>query len=236
MNKEISLSLFISSSGKASRRKAAELVKSGKVTVNGMPEIQPGRKVSADDDIRLDGVRILPPARHTYVMLNKPRGYVSTNMDRFADKKAVDLITLPDAPRLFSAGRLDKESEGMMIFSDDGEYINRLSHPRYGICKRYEVLLERSISENEINQMLTGISDDGEILRVLKVVPQGDRCYILTLNEGKKREIRRMTAAVKAPTVKLKRISVGKLQLGDLGVGKFRILTPEEIELSLAAE
>ncbi len=238
MNKmaELSLSLWLSRSGAASRRKAADLVRDGHVSVDGVVVREPGQKVAAGSCVTLDGKVVAPKTAHCYILLNKPRGYVSTNDDPHAKLKAVDLITLPGAPRLFSAGRLDKESEGLLIFSDDGEYVAKLTHPRYQVCKRYAVEVTRRFSFAELAAMKEGIEDDGELLKALAVTPLGGKRYEFQLNEGKKREIRRLCAHFGAPVVRLQRTAQGKLTLGDLPEGKFRELSPDEVALSLVSE
>ena len=224
---------FLSSAGAASRRAAGELVKSGRVTVNGRVVLEPGTRLAPGDQVTLDGTPVHPPESRLYIMLHKPRGYVCTNSDPHAEHKAVDLIRLDPPVRLFSAGRLDKESEGLILFSNDGAYVEELTHPRHEILKQYHVRLTRDLSAAELERIRTGIADDGDILRVRAIDRIGPACYRITLNEGKKREIRRITAAVGAPTLQLKRVRVGSLELGSLPPGQWRMLTPEEVTLSL---
>ena len=195
---KIRLQKFLAENGVASRRKSEELIERGKVRVNGHPASL-GDKVDPKKDlVTVSGERIYPAETgNISIMLNKPRGYVSTNADPHAEKKAVDLIRLPDSPRLFSAGRLDKESEGMLLFSNDGDYVAVLTHPRNEILKTYIIRLRRELSPAEINRILSGIEDDGETLRALEMHALGDCRYSIILNEGRKRDIRRMTAAVK---------------------------------------
>ncbi|MCQ2379069.1 MAG: rRNA pseudouridine synthase [Victivallaceae bacterium] len=231
--KPLSLSAYLAQSGVASRRKCADIVRAGRVAINGRIVSEPGCKVGEGDRVAIDGRIVAPIVRHHYIMLNKPRGYVSTMDDRHALLKAIDLIDLPDKVRLFSAGRLDKESEGLLIFSDDGDYVAKLTHPRYEILKRYRVGLSRELTVRELDAMRAGITENGEFLKPRKIVPLGGKNYEITLNEGKKREIRRLTAFFGAPTLSLRRISTGKLLLGDLPEGKFRELSPEEVALSL---
>ena len=224
---------FLSSAGAASRRAAGELVKSGRVTVNGRVVLEPGTRLAPGDQVTLDGTPVRPPESRLYIMLHKPRGYVCTTSDPHAEHKAVDLIRLDPPVRLFSAGRLDKESEGLILFSNDGAYVEELTHPRHEILKQYHVRLTRDLSAAELERIRTGIADDGDILRVRAIDRIGPACYRITLNEGKKREIRRITAAVGAPTLQLKRVRVGSLELGSLPPGQWRMLTPEEVTLSL---
>ena len=226
---------FLSAAGVASRRAAGDLVKAGRIAVNGRTIREPGFRILPADTVTLDGRPVEPAGRFHYIMLNKPRGYVCTNADPHAPRKAVDLIRLNPPVRLFSAGRLDKESEGMILFSNDGDYVARLTHPRYEIRKTYLVRVTREFTEPELTRIRTGITDGGEHLRVISIAPAGNCLYRIVLNEGKKREIRRLTAAVGSPTLELRRIRIGGLALGDLPQGAFRELTPEEVALTLEA-
>ncbi|AVM45496.1 pseudouridine synthase [Victivallales bacterium CCUG 44730] len=226
---------FLSAAGVASRRAAGDLVKAGRIAVNGRTIREPGFRILPADTVTLDGRPVEPAGRFHYIMLNKPRGYVCTNADPHAPRKAVDLIRLDPPVRLFSAGRLDKESEGMILFSNDGDYVARLTHPRYEIRKTYLVRVTREFTEPELTRIRTGITDGGEHLRVISIAPAGNCLYRIVLNEGKKREIRRLTAAVGSPTLELRRIRIGGLALGDLPQGAFRELTPEEVALTLEA-
>ena len=225
------LAKFLASAGVASRRAAGELVKSGRVTVNGKVELEPGRHIRPGDAVVCDGAPVRSAEHPRYVMLHKPRGYVCTHSDRHAERKAVDLIGLPE--RLFSAGRLDKESEGLILFSNDGAFVERLTHPRYEILKRYRVRTARDFDEEELERIRSGISDGGETLRVRSVRRLAPCEYEFVLNEGKKREIRRITAACGAPTLRLKRVQIGALKLGSLKPGAWRELSPEEREAAL---
>lgn len=233
MDNDIRLVKFLSTYAGVSRRAAGDLVKNGCVTVDGKTVTEPGLRVTPENRVTLNGTPVKAQQRKYYIMLNKPRGYVSTNADPHANKKAVDLIVLPDAPRLFSAGRLDKESEGMLLFSNDGEYVATLTHPRNEILKTYIIQLQRELTSAEISKILNGIEDDGEFLHALELNALGNRRYSIILNEGRKREIRRMTAAVGSPTLRLKRVKTGKLELGNLAAGQWRELTFEEVQASL---
>ncbi len=224
---------FISACGAASRRKAEELIRSRRVAVNGNIECNPAFKVAENMAVTLDGTQLSLPERHHYVLLHKPQGYVCSNADRHAELLAVELIGIPGV-RLVSAGRLDKESEGAIIFSDDGEFINILAHPRYGVLKRYEVFTRHPISAQWQKKMVSGVTDDGEKLKVIAIKELAPCRYEITLNEGRKREIRRLTAAAGAPTVRLIRLSIGKVELGKLPCGKYRELSREEVENLLA--
>jgi 23S rRNA pseudouridine2605 synthase len=225
------LSHFLSLCGIASRRKCADIVKAGLVKINGQTVTGPGSRVREGDDVVYDGrpVRIEP---RVYIMLNKPRGYVCTNDDPHAEKRAFDLIEV-DGARLFSAGRLDKDSEGLLIITNDGDYAMQLTHPRHEIFKTYLVKTDTAIPAGELNRLRRGIIDDGERLLPQKIEDAGGCIYRFILNEGKKREIRRMIAAAGRNTVSLQRISVGALMLGALESGKWRFLSDAEVKLSL---
>jgi len=230
----MNLAKFIAASGALSRRAAAEAVKAGRVTLNGSTVLEPGLRATAQDQVLLDGKALTLQTQYHYIMLHKPRGYVCTANDVHAERKAVDLIELDPPVRLASAGRLDKDSEGLLIFSNDGAYLDRLTHPRYQTRKEYLVTLAKELSPADRQKMLDGVEDDGELLRVLSVKALGKCRYALVLQEGKKREIRRMTAALGAKTLRLKRVAVGALQLGTLPCGSWRELTSAEREASLA--
>ena len=233
MDSDVRLVKFLSSFAGVSRRAAGDLVKNGCVTVDSVTVTEPGMRVTEGRAVALNGRLIAASRRKYYIMLNKPRGYVCTNSDPHAARKAIDLIDLPGEVRLFSAGRLDKESEGMLLFSNDGDYVATLTHPRNEILKTYIIRLKRELAPDEIGKILNGIKDDGEILRAIEMRPLGDCRYSIILNEGRKREIRRMTAAVGSPTLRLKRVKTGSLEMGSLPVGKWRELTSEEVQASL---
>ena len=232
---------FIARCGAAARRKAAELVKSGTVKVNGRVITDPAFSVDiAGDRVELNGNILQPPAENVYIMLNKPRGYTTSHADRHAEHLAIELIDCPQAQRLVPAGRLDRDSEGLLIFSNDGDFIQTLAHPRYDIRKKYLVKSSIPLDRNAQMRMLKGIKDDNETLKALAVTPVAEKknTLLIELNEGKKREIRRMLKACGAATLQLQRISVGNLQLGDLPIGKWRKLSANEVQdlLSLSAK
>ncbi len=227
------LAKFIARCGAAARRKAAELVKSGAATVNGRIELDPAFPVDPGRDVvLLAGQPLRPPAAAVYIMLNKPRGYTTSHADAHATHLAVELIDCPEARRLVSAGRLDRESEGLLIFSNDGTFIQHLEHPRYRIHKRYRVTADCPLNAAARARMQRGVTDAGENLRAVSVEPVAgaQNVYLIELAEGKKREIRRMLKAVAgAATLRLERLSVGPVELGDLAPGRWRKLTPREV-------
>ena len=229
MKKTSNLSKYLGNSGVISRRKAAEAVKDGRVSVNGITILDPATPISSGDDVALDGILVSPPATKRYWMLNKPPGVTTTHADRHAGKTVFDLLP-GSAVGMTFAGRLDRESEGQLILSDDGEFIQMVTHPSNRILKRYFVTTSSPLTPTELNAMRRGITDDGEYLKPEQVaeIPGG---YEFILNEGRKREIRRLVAAVSAAKIKiLRRVATGRLLLGDLPVGQYRELTPDEVE------
>ena len=226
----------LSDAGAASRRAAGDLVLAGRVTVNGVVVREPGRPTLPEDRVALDGRELAAPGPRHYIMLNKPAGWTCSNADRHADRLAIDLIRLPEPARLFSAGRLDRESEGLLLFSDDGDFVQRLTHPGGGIRKRYFVATDKPLTPAARARLAAGIRDAGESLRALAIEALPEGGYLFTLGEGKKREIRRMAAAVGCRVTTLRRLSVGALELGNLPPGHWRELTPEERAAALRPE
>lgn len=231
----ITLLKYLASCGVASRRKCDSLLRSGNVSVNGAVESNPAKRISSRDEIRFNGVPVRPETRKYYIMLNKPRGYVCSSSDSHAGKLAIDLVGLDDA-RLFSAGRLDCDSEGLLIFTNDGRYAQKLTHPGNRIKKTYRVSLDRKLTEGDISRILSGIHDDGDFLKAEEIVGCGASCYFFVMREGKNREIRRLAGKTGRKIKRLQRISVGALDLGHLPPGQWRHLTEDDIVLSLKTD
>ena len=203
--------------------------------VNGEVCTDPSVRIGPGDRVSLDGKDIKAVGEFVYVMLHKPRGYVCTSEDPHAPKKALDLIHIPGV-RLVSAGRLDKNSEGLILFSNDGAWIEKLTHPRHGTRKTYQVTTDRPLTPADIRLLTTtGVQNDGETLRALSIRAEAPGRYVFILGEGKNREIRRMLESLGNRTRRLKRIAVGGLRLGGLPMGQWRKLTPAEAQLALSA-
>lgn len=225
------LARHLAMSGVASRRRAAEWVKAGRVTVDGVVERDPGRRVPAEARVAVDGDPVGAGVRVS-VMLNKPSGWTCTVADPHAIRTVIELVPMPGV-RLYPAGRLDQDSEGLLILTSDGDFAQRLTHPRHGVRKTYEVTTRRPLSAEDRERLLAGVEDEGERLRAEAVLPVGECLIRLLLAEGRKREIRRMVRAVGNRVERLRRIAVGALPLGDLAEGKWREMTPAEMALSL---
>ena len=224
----VTLVKFLARFSGLSRRAAEAAVRAGQVSVDGVCINRPEFRVDANCEVSLDGrVVAADEQEFVYIMLNKPAGYTCSASDPHAEHLAVELIDVPQ--RIFYAGRLDRDSEGLLIFSNDGVFIDKLTHPRYGIKKLYHVTVNMPLENQELAQMCSGIRDaEGEI-RALEVKNIGKKCYSFLLNEGKKREIRRLVKAVGKRVTRLVRVRQGKLELGNLPVGKWRYLTPQEV-------
>lgn len=227
---------FLASCGVASRRKAEELIKQGKVSVNGKVTTDLATIVEVTKDaVMLNGVVLKLPDQFEYYMLNKPKGYVCTVSDDNGRKTVMDLVKIPT--RVFPVGRLDYDSEGMLILTNDGDLTYQLTHPSNQIEKKYMVKIEGLISESELAVLRNGVVVDGEKfskcrVRVVEVKDKMTKLEIV-LHEGKNREIRRMMEAIGKVVVLLNRVQIGKLKLGGISRGEYRALKPREVEMLL---
>lgn len=211
-----------------SRREAKALLEKGLVKVNGKVISEPFFQVSPDKDlIEFKGKVLKIPKEWTYIILNKPRGVITTVSDELGRKTVMDLISVEEKG-LVPVGRLDEDSEGLLLITDDGDLVHSLTHPSFEIEKEYEVILPRAPGE-ELKKMEEGMKVGGDYLKASKVVFKGKNIIFVTLKEGKNREIRRMLGMLGYRAEKLKRIRVGNLKLSDLKAGKWRELTFEEV-------
>ena len=228
------LQKIISESGYCSRRKAEELIAEGRVKVNGRPCKLGDKADISKDIISIDGINLDTPVKRdlVYYMLNKPRGYVSTTSDELERRCVMDL--LEDIPeRVFPIGRLDRNSEGLLLLTNDGDFANKIMHPSGHIAKTYRVTVRPDITEEQLTQLTQGVVIDG-----VKTLPasatvltkeEGRVVLMLTIREGRNRQIRKMCEAVGLEVARLKRISIGPLKLGMLKPGEYRELTPQEL-------
>ncbi len=230
---KIRLQKFLAENGVASRRKSEELIERGKVRVNGHPA-QLGDKVDPRRDlVTVSGERVEPVASgNVYIMLNKPRGYVTTMSDEMGRKCVAELVSEIEE-RIFPVGRLDKDSEGLLLFTNDGEFANMMTHPSMHISKTYRVTVKPRADETQLISLSSGVVIDGKKTMPASVQvlnDEGDRSVLqITIHEGRNRQIRKMCEEVGLETIRLKRISMGSLKLGSLGIGKFRELKKEEV-------
>ena len=226
------LQKILSARGIASRRKAEEMIKEGLVTVNGLPA-QLGDTADPDtDEILISGKPLPQQERYIYILLNKPRGYVTTLSDEKGRPNAAQLVA-DCGTRVYPVGRLDMDSEGLLLFTNDGDFANRLMHPRQEVKKTYEAWVTGYHPGAEI-QLSRPITLDGYTIRPPKVKllrAEGQKAkFLITIHEGRNRQVRRMCEAADMHCTRLRRIQEGPLKLGDLPLGKWRCLTEEEVK------
>lgn len=231
----VRLNKYLADHGVASRRKCDELIAAGKVTVDDHVVTELGLKIDpASQRIEIDGVVLKPErTRLRYYLLHKPRGVVCTNERREARLRAIDLITDPDKGRIYTVGRLDEDSQGLILLTNDGEFANRVAHPRYGVKKTYSVKLRGRVEPDAIEKVRKGIwLAEGRtapaFVKVLKRTSEWSLVTI-TLNEGKNREVRRVFAAVGYNVLQLRRTHIGTLSDRSLKEGRWRPLLREEL-------
>lgn len=220
---------YIAKSGIASRRKAEQFILDGQITVNGETIFDLSYRVQEGDIVSYEGQIIKPIEQKFYFMLNKPIGYTSTNEDKYADKTIFDLIN--EKVRLFSIGRLDKDSRGLILLTNDGDLYNAIIHPRKVVYKRYELTLNKRFNEEDIIHFTHGI-DIGDYMtqKANIILTKNPKKLFIEISEGKNRQVRRMFDVLGYRVEDLNRVSIEKLNLGDLPVGKYRPLTNEEIK------
>lgn len=231
---KIRIQKIMSDCGYCSRRKAEELIEKGRVKVNGHPCKLGDRAFPTKDIITIDGERLGVPKKKKkiYLMLNKPRGYVTTMSDEL-DRKCVTELLTGVTERVYPVGRLDKNSEGLLLLTNDGEFANNIMHPSKHISKTYRVTVRPSVNDEQLIQLAEGIDLDGKktLPATVLVLDQTEGRVVLqiTIKEGRNRQIRRMCEAVGLEVARLRRTSVGPVRLGMLKPGTFRELTAEEI-------
>ena len=226
------LQKYLARCGVASRRASEEIIVGGRVRVNGAVTAELGTSVDPDRDmVELDGRRVRPPKTHSYVMLNKPIGVVSTASDPQGRRTVLDLVDV--SARLYPVGRLDYDSEGLLLLTDDGDLAMRLTHPRHTVEKEYRALLTGEITDEIVALLRRGVMLDGRPTAPARVesledVPDGTWTRFV-LREGRNRQIRRMVEQVGLGVVRLVRVRIGSLRLGDLPPGSWRDLRPAEV-------
>ena len=228
------LNKFLSTAGVASRRKCDELISNGSISVNGKVITELGVNINENKDkVCYLGKLISLPNSFVYLKLHKPKGYICSASDEKGRKTIYEL--LPKENRLFSIGRLDYNSEGLLLITNDGDFAKKITHPSFNIEKEYIVTIEGRISESELAVLRAGVVENGERLPKAKVRPilfDGKLTRLsVIIDEGKNRQIRRMFEGIGKTIVLLKRISVGPFVLGGLTRGKYKEFTSEELGL-----
>lgn len=236
---KVRLQKFLAECGVASRRKSEELIDAGKVKVNGRVASIGDKVHPKKDTVTVNGKKIVKQKSNTYIMLHKPRGFITTMNDEMDRKCVAELIK--DVPgRVFPVGRLDRDSEGMLLFTNDGEFANALTHPTRHVSKTYRVTVRPSISEEQITALTNGIiiEDRKTAPAEVRIVTKEENRVVLEiiLYEGRNRQIRKMCEEIGLEVARLKRIAVGSIKLGMLKQGDWRHLTEDEVrKLMIAA-
>lgn len=226
------LQKYMASCGVASRRKCEEIILEGRVEVNGVKIKELGTKIDTEADIvKLDDKIIKPEEKKVYILLNKPTGYVCTVKDERGRKTILDLVKVKE--RIYPIGRLDMDTSGIIILTNDGEVYNKLIHPKFEKVKTYKALVKGLVKDENIERFERGIDIGGYItapakLNILKRNKDSTE-IIIKIHEGKNRQVRRMCEAIGNEVISLDRIAIGKIKKGDLKLGQWRYLTHEEI-------
>ena len=229
----IRLQKYIALCGYTSRRKAEVLITSGKVQVNDLTVRELGFKVDENSDkIIVEGTLLKLENQKVYILLNKPIGYISSVSDQFGRKTVIDLIEGIDE-RLYPVGRLDYDTSGLIILTNDGDFTNIVTHPRYHVEKTYKVLVQGEVNKYKITLLENGIDIGGYVTSPAKVAnvnrSRENTSLEITISEGKNRQVRRMFDAIMNPVISLERIRIGKITTEGLEKGKWRNLTEDEI-------
>jgi 23S rRNA pseudouridine2605 synthase len=223
------LNRFLASAGLGSRRGCEQLILDGRVSVNGKICVNLATQVSPSDSVKVNG-RLIHGEPPLYVLFNKPAGFLCTAHDTHERRTIFELLPRK-WPRLFHVGRLDKESEGLLILTNDGELSLKLTHPRYKIEKEYEVVLDRTFDLRDREKLLKGISIEGQLAKAGHVHRLAPKKLKVILRQGLKRQIRLMFAAIGYDVKQLCRVRIGPLKLSDMRPGEWRFLTEREVKL-----
>lgn len=219
---------YIAHSGYTSRRKADELIFKGKVKLNGQTIKEPGIQVNDNDLVAIDG-KVLSIEKKFYIKLYKPIGFITSNFDPYNEKDLNDLVDIDK--RFFAAGRLDKDSEGLLIITNDGEFTNNLIHPKFKLDKEYIVKVDSRLSKNQENEFENGLDiGNGEKTSDAKIEYLGNNVYKVIIHQGYNRQIRRMFKVLGKKVNSLKRIKIGKISLSDLKEKEYRYFDSEELK------
>ena len=230
------LQKFLASAGIASRRKCEELILEGKIEVNGAIVTELGTKVTSDDVVKYNGKVVKKDEEFVYILLNKPIGYVTTVKDQFKRDTVLDLVKVNK--RIVPVGRLDMYTSGALILTNDGEFVNKLTHPKNEVNKTYNVTVAGNITKEEVKQLENGVTIDESYItkpakvKILKIDEEKNISRIqITIHEGKNRQVRKMCEAINKKVLALHRSKIGSIDVKDLKVGTWRYLSEKEIEL-----
>ena len=223
------LQKYLADAGVASRRKNEDMIIAGRVQINGRIAAI-GDKIEEGDKVFVDGRAVKPVEKLVYIMLNKPAGVISSAKDQFGRQTVMDLVDTIDA-RLYPVGRLDFHSTGLILLTNDGDFANRLTHPKHHINKTYIARVQLPIKPENMKDFREGIMIDGYKTKPaeIELIDKCSKQAKISLYEGRNRQIRKMFAAQENAIVSLKRVAIGKVELGGLKMGEWRHLKPEEV-------
>lgn len=229
------LQKFLANAGITSRRKCEELILDGKIEVNGAIVTELGTKVSEKDIVKYNGKIVKTEEEKIYILLNKPIGYVTTAKDQFNRDTVLDLIKINK--RIVPVGRLDMYTSGALILTNDGEFVNMLTHPKNEIDKTYNVTVKGNVTNEDIEQLQKGVKIDDEYItkpakvKILKIDKEKNISRIqITIHEGKNRQVRKMCEAINKKVLALHRCKIGNIEVKDIKVGNWRYLSKKEVE------
>ena len=230
------LQKFIANQGICSRRKAEEYITSGRIKVNGNVIMELGTKIDPNKDVvEVDGKKISNIAgKKVYILLNKPIGYVTTTRDQFNRNTVLDLVNIKE--KVLPVGRLDMYTSGAIILSNDGDFIYKITHPKYEVEKTYNVTLKGQVTDEEIEQLRNGVQIENYVtgkakVKILRIDKEKDLSRVeIIIHEGKNREVRKMCEAIGRKVLALHRTKIGNISVKDLRLGTWRYLKPNEIK------
>lgn len=225
------LAKFLATAGVASRRKCEDIIFAGRVKVNGKVTLLPQTMVDGNEEITVDGAFVKGEEAKVYFILNKPRGYLCSSLNTGSRRQVLDLFDGVEQ-RLFTVGRLDKETTGLLIVTNDGEFANRVIHPSSNIHKEYVAKTDHEITVEHLKKISSGTEVEGKFVKPVRVKKVRKGTLKVTVAEGKKHEVRLLIADAGLEVLELKRVRIGGLHLGDLPVGTWRPMTAKEKELT----
>lgn len=224
---QIRLQKYIRDAGLVSRRASEDLIRQGRVKVNGLVVRELGTKVEEGDIVQVNGKKIAPIEKKIYIKINKPTGYVTTLKDEFDRPIVTDLIKIET--RVFPVGRLDMDTSGLLLLTNDGDLANKLIHPSREIEKKYMVNVDSLLTESEMEMLRRGVMVDGKLTHPAKVFKRRGNNYEIIIHEGRNRQVRKMFATLSKKVLELQRLEFGNIKLGDLGLGDWKFLSDSEL-------
>ena len=231
---EIRLQKYMADAGIASRRKSEELIAQGRVEVDGVVVTAPGTRLKGTEAVKVDGKEIRPAQKKVYILLNKPVGYITSAKDQFSRKTVLDLVC-GVSERIYPVGRLDYDTSGLILLTNDGQLTNKLTHPRHEVNKVYVAVTDGAFTEEDARKLRAGIMVEGYTTApaLVRIIEKGGKTSVveITIHEGRNRQVRKMFETLGHHVLGLKRTAIGPVGIGGLEEGKWRFLSKDEIDL-----